>query len=152
MQSLQSMVESKQLYRTNSNKPTTNSIELPAEIDALIDNKMYQNKYRKMIREGHLKALLELAAIAVTKKTPSRWFATVCSKARWAGTLKWLQKLQEVVVTAAEITKRLTVPPAQLKAVYKACWKRSDALRQAVKAVETGHNPRSYFFWLCFKT
>lgn len=60
----------------------TSSIELLAVIDDLIDNKMYRNKFRKLIREGHLRGLLELAEQAGSKDKPSHWFAKVTAKRR----------------------------------------------------------------------
>lgn len=141
------------LYRANStNVVTNNSIELPLEIDSLIDNKMYRNKFKKLVRDGHLGDLLELAAIAGTKDAPSRWFATVTSKARWEGTLTWLRKAREVVQNALEVVNRLRINPDGMKAVYKACWRRKDAVRLAVTAEETGRDRIKYFHWLCWKT
>lgn len=152
MQSAQAICNGHRFYREGSSKPTNNSIELPSEIDELIDNKMYRNKFKKLIREGHLAELTELAEIAVTKTNPSRWFATVCAKARWEGTLKWLQKTREVAQAAAEVAKRLMAAPKHMKAIYKACWRRSDALLQAIKAEETGNDRFKYFCWLVWKT
>lgn len=132
---------------------TTKSIEaVPSQIDNLIDNKMYRNKFRKLIREGHLQDLLELAEIALTKGKPSHWFATVTAKKNWDKTLAFLAKAREIARTAAEVIKRLIVPGGHLKAVYKACWTlRSTALRHAITAAETGRNPFKLFCWLCWK-
>lgn len=140
-----------QLYREDS-KPTSNSIELPAEIDDLIDNKMYRNKFKKLLREGHLADLIELATIAHTKGKPSFWFAKVCANSRWEGTLEWLQKARRVAQDAAEVAKRLLIRPEQMKAVYKACWKRSDVLLHAITAEELGRDKFKHFCWLVWKT
>jgi hypothetical protein len=137
--------------------PTTNSIEtaLPKEIDALITGNDYwhkakSNRYKKLIREGHLNDLLELVAQASTKNVPANWFAKAASKAQWERTLDFLAKLREVAHNAAEVAKRLVVQPEQMKAIYKACWRYGNAvISKAVTAQETGRDKFKYFNWLC---
>src|SRR5260221_13098766 len=74
---------------STAGKPTNNtSIELPAEIKALINGSDYwvhlkTLRYKKLIREGHLDKLLHLAREAQTKGTPANWFTAACSKKRW---------------------------------------------------------------------
>lgn len=140
------------LYRAKSYTADSKIESVPEEIDRLIDNKMYRNKFKKLIREGHLKDLLQLAEIAQTKEKPSFWFAKVCAKARWGGTLKWLAKVRDIARKAAEVAKRLSAKPHQMKAIYKACWRRNDVVRQAVTAAETGKDKFKYFNWLCWRT
>jgi hypothetical protein len=131
---------------------STSSIELPEAIDGLIDNKMYRNKFRKLIREGHLQDLLELVELAKTKDKPSHWFAMVTAKRRWEQTLKFLAKLREIARQAAEVLKRMKVPSDKVNVVYKACWRvRSVAVRHAVTAAEIGRDPFKLFCWLCWK-
>lgn len=143
---------SDRLYRDKVST-TNNSIELPEEIDNLIDNKMYRNKFKKMVREGHLNDLMQLAEIAITKNQPSHWFAKVTSKARWDSTLEWLSKLREVVTNVAEIARKINIPLNGQKAVFKACWKlNSVAVRHAITASEVGKDPFKYFNWLCWRT
>src|SRR5437763_4289528 len=81
------------------------SIELPQEIKALTTGNDFwvnakSNRYKKLIREGHLDKLLHLAKLAHTQSTrehPSHWFAKACSKARWEKyTLPYFAKLKEV--------------------------------------------------------
>src|SRR2546430_278722 len=82
----------------NAGNTTNNtSIELPKEIKHLITGSDYwvnakSNRYRKLIREGHLDKLLHLAAEAKTKDNPANWFAKVCSKAAWDRTLAYFAK------------------------------------------------------------
>src|SRR6266702_2401880 len=52
------------------------SIEIPTEVDALIDNKAYRPKFRKLMRE-YPREIMALVELAHTKAQPSRWFATV---------------------------------------------------------------------------
>lgn len=145
------------LYRDTASKTSgNNSIELPKEIDDLIDNKMYRNRYKRLIRDGHLADLLELAALAVTKTKPSHWFARICSVRRWDGTLAWLRKAREVAQNAAEVARRLALRSDQLKAVYKACWHlNSSVISKAVLADEIvtakGGNRLRLFNYLCWK-
>src|SRR5437660_10161777 len=61
------------------------SIELPPEIKELITGNDFwvnakSNRYKKLIREGHLDKLLELAKMAHSKNNPANWFAKACSK------------------------------------------------------------------------
>jgi hypothetical protein len=168
---LTSRMASIELERVNTN---TRSIELahsrtqaaaspiyiPESIDALIDNKMYRNKFKKLIREGHLNDLLQLAKMARGKDNPSHWFATVTATKskdgkppRWEGTLKFLSELRRVRQTAAEVLRRVQVPAGSLTAVYKACWKLKEAVVQrAVTAAEIGRDPFRLFCWLCYSS
>jgi hypothetical protein len=132
--------------------PASSSIELPAVIDELIDNKMYRNKFRSLIRRGHLQDLLELAGLAASKDKPSHWFAKVTAKRCWEQTLKFLAKAREIARMAAEVTKRIKVPTGSLNVVYKACWRvRGQTIRHAITAAETGRDPFKLFTWLCWK-
>lgn len=135
---------------------TTSSIEIPAAVDNLIDNKMYYNKFRKLIREGHLSDLLELAELAASKEKPSHWFAMVTAKRRWEQTLKFLTKAREIAAKVAEVAKRVKVPAQKLGVVYKACWSLKDlAIRNAALAAdvvaEKGGDDFKLFTWLCWK-
>lgn len=140
------------LYRVKGNRDKSEIESIPDEIDSLIDNKMYRNKFKKLIREGHLRDLIELAEIAQSKDKPSFWFAKVCAKARWENTLTWLKKARDVARKAIEIAKRLSAGPEQMKIIYKACWRRKDVLRHAITASETGIDRIKYFNWLVWRT
>jgi hypothetical protein len=130
-------------------KHTNNSIDLPDEIDSLIDNKMYRNKFRKLIREGHLAHLLKLAEIAKTKETPSRWFAMVTAKRNWERTLEFLAKVRQVANQVAHAAQQLAVPAERMKPLFKAAWTlRGQLPRLAGLAKETGRDPERYFWWL----
>lgn len=144
------------------------SIEIPPEIDALIDNKAYYNKFKSLIRKGHLQDLLDLAEIALTKDKPSHWFAkSTKTKAgpgqdglptMWERSLKYLAKLRDVrrmaELVAAKIGTTVT------KGIYKQIWKGVNVERWADLALEskqlarqgTGRrdtDPAKYFMWLC---
>lgn len=145
-------------YRSTEAKTSSNtSIELPVVITNLITGSEYwkrakQNRYRKLIRDGHLADLLQLAEIASTKKTPANWFARAASKVQWERTLEFLAKMRKVAQDAAEVAKRLLIPADNMKAVYKACWKRGGAvIRYAVTAQELGRDKYRYFNWLCYR-
>lgn len=125
--------------------------DLPPQIDDLIDNKNFRNKYRKMIRDGHLKQLLRLSEIAHDKDNPSHWFAKMCKKSLWENTIEWLKKLDRVARQARQIADRLGVGNEQMHVIYKACWMRSDALLQAIKAEEIGKVPFKLFNWLIWR-
>src|SRR6266567_8544760 len=88
------------------------SIELPAAITNLITGSEFwvtakSNRYKKLIREGHLDNLLELAKLALTKDNPAHWFAKVCSVKAWERTLDFLKKLDTVRRKADQVAKRI---------------------------------------------
>ena len=164
-----------QLNRTNSSEAssietnvgnTTNntSIEtqavnnqLPSEITGLITGNEYwvnakSNRYRKLIREGHLEKLLQLAKMAHSKDNPANWFAKACSKAAWERTLAYFAKLTEVAHTAERVARR--VGARVNKFIYKQIWKGVNVERWAVQAEEMRHDKpnqskEKHFAWLC---
>src|SRR3989442_11471610 len=95
-------------------KAITNNttIELPQEIKELITGNDFwvnakSNRYKKLIREGHLDKLLELAKMARVKNNPANWFAKACSKLAWERTLAYFAKLNEVARKAEHVARRL---------------------------------------------
>jgi hypothetical protein len=138
------------------------SIELPQAIDDAIDNKVYRNKFKNLIREGHLRDLLELAALARTKDNPSHWFAratkTTASPGRegkptnWERTLKYLAKLRQVAMTAERVAKRIGTKVNNF--IDQQIWKGVSVERWAIAAQEVRHDKPGqsrvkYFAWLC---
>jgi hypothetical protein len=97
---LQAMREQHDKEQKQSEKNDNTSIEVPAAITSLITGSEFwvlakTNRYKKLIREGHLADLLELvelAKIAVTKKKAANWFAKVASVKAWERTLDFLKK------------------------------------------------------------
>jgi hypothetical protein len=151
------------IENTVSKAITNNSsIELPAVIDNLIDNKMYRRKFNKLIRDGYLPQLTELAAMAQTKEHPSRWFAKATkTKAApgyedqptyWERSLKYLAKLKEVAKKATQVAERLGVKVNNF--IYKQIWNGVNVERWAVAAQEIRHDKpgqsrEKHFAWLC---
>ncbi|MFG2681783.1 hypothetical protein [Streptomyces sp. NPDC048392] len=142
MQSIGTTLAERQFYRRNDGVNALSSIEegeIPQAVDDLIDNKMYRNKFKSLIRRGHLQDLLDLVEVAQTKERPSRWFATVTAKKCWERTLDFLKKLREVQRVVKEVSQRLRVPSKDVGAVFKAAWRhKQGAIRFAVTAAETG--------------
>lgn len=155
-----------QLTRTNNQQAassientvgtTNSSIELPAEIDSLIDNKAFRNRYRKLIREGHLADLLELAELArerATEQSPSHWFAKACSVKHWeAQTMPFLARLRQVRATAERVAERLSTGVTNL--LYQLIWRGVNVERWSALAVESSHakpgqGVMQHFVWLC---
>jgi hypothetical protein len=138
---------------------TTNntSIELPQEIKELITGNDFwidakTNRYKKLIREGHLDKLLELANMAHRKQKPAHWFARVCSKKAWERTLAYFAKLTEVARKAEHVARRLGTKVN--KFIYKQIWKGVNVERWAVAAEEIRHDKpgqsrEKHFAWLC---
>lgn len=144
-------------YRDNSKLTTNTSIELPDQIQNLITGTDYwreakQNRYKKLIREGHLNDLLQLAELAAAKRAPANWFAKVASKVEWERTLKFLATLHKVAQNAAEVVKRVKGASQHMAAVYKACWRHGESvIIKAITAQETGRDQYKYFCWLTRK-
>ena len=140
-------------------KPANNtSIELPAEIKALITGSDYwvqakTNRYKKLIREGHLATLLQLAHDAHTKEHPANWFAAACSKARWDKyTLPYIAKLKMVARKAEAVARRIGTNVSTF--IYKQIWKGVNVERWAIAAQEIKHDKPGqsklkHFAWLC---
>jgi hypothetical protein len=133
------------------------SIELPEKIKGLITGNDFwvnakTNRYKKLIREGHLDKLLELAKMAHSKNNPANWFAKVCSKATWERTLAYFAKLKEVARKAEHVARRLGTTVN--KFIYKQIWKGVNVERWAVTAEEVRHDKpgqsrEKHFAWLC---
>lgn len=151
-----------------ASKATNNtSIELPQEIDDLIDYKGYRNKFKKLIREGHLNDLLELAKMArenATEEAPSHYFARATrttplpghegEPTMWDRSLKHLAKLRKVREQAARIAQKIGAKVDDLKFIYKQIWNGVNVERWAVTAEEVRHDKPGqgrvkHFAWLC---
>ncbi|HEX4204299.1 MAG TPA: hypothetical protein VHZ51_08920, partial [Ktedonobacteraceae bacterium] len=118
-----------------------NSIELPAAIKNLITGSDFwviakTNRYKKLIREGHLRDLLELANIALTKNNPANWFAKVCSVKAWERTLDFLKKLYLVRKETEAVLSRIGKGVEKL--VYKHAWAGKSVERYAIAAQKIG--------------
>jgi hypothetical protein len=133
------------------------SIELPQEVKELTTGSDYwvqakTNRYKKLIREGHLDKLLALANMARSKNNPANWFAKACSKAAWERTIAYFAKLKEVARKADNVARRLGTKVN--KFIYKMIWNGVNVERWAVTAEEVSHNKsgqsrEKHFAWLC---
>ncbi len=148
----------------NEGKDTT-SIEVPAAIQKLITGSDYwikakTNRYKKLMREGHLNDLLELANLApqmATKADPSHWFARVCSVKYWEKrTLDFLKKRHAVLKKAEEVAARIGTEMAERmqQFVFKQIWLKRSVERHVATAQELKHdkpnqNSAKLFAWLC---
>ncbi|MFC8074654.1 hypothetical protein ACFUN8_03840 [Streptomyces sp. NPDC057307] len=152
-ESIKATLTRREFYRNKaSESASVTSIEgqeIPQQVDDLIDNKMYRNKFKSLIRKGHLQDLLDLAEVAKDKDTPSRWFAKSTrttpvpgnegKPTHWERSLKFLAKLRKVRRVVQQVSSRLKVPANSVNAVFKAAWKHQEAaVRLAVTAAETG--------------
>ncbi len=139
-------------------KPDGYPHELPQDIKALITGSDFwvlakTNRYKKLIREGHLDKLLSLAKEAETKDNPANWFAKAASKARWEKfTLPYFAKLHEVTEKAERVARR--VGTKVNKFIYRQIWKGVNVERWAIQAEEMWHakpgqSKERHFAWLC---
>lgn len=142
-------IEGTSAHKVKSGKAIATVGEIPEAIDILIDNKMFRNKFKALIRKGHLRDLLDLAEVAQGKDTPSHWFARATrttpvpgkegKPTHWERSLKFLAKLRQVRRIAHEIGSRIKVPADSMNAVFKAAWRHQQgAIRFAVTAAEVG--------------
>jgi hypothetical protein len=125
---------------------SSTSIEIPAEVDRLIDNKAYYPKFRKLVRE-YPREIMALVELAHTKDRPSHWFARVTAKANWERTLKFLNELFKVRELAVRVAKKLKT--AVTSFIYQQVWAGVNVERWADTAAEVGKHPAKYFTWLC---
>ena len=150
-QAMREQHDREQKEKIKSNDDT--SIELPSAITNLITGNEYwvtakSNRYKKLIREGHLDDLLELARLALTKNNPANWFATVCSVKAWERTLDFLKKLDNVRRKADQVAKR--IGEGLTKFVYKQIWAGKNVERWAVTAEEVRHDKPNQSKWRLF--
>ena len=154
----QAMQEQRSQAQTQkpSVKNNSTSIEVPAAIQQLTTGSDYwvvkkTGRYKKLIREGHLADLLELAALALTKDIPAHWFATVCSVKAWERTMDFLKKRHAAAIRAAQVAERLGREMAERMRlfIYKQIWAGKSVERHAVAAQELGKNRHKLFAWLC---
>ncbi len=122
------------------------SIEIPAEVDALIDNKAYYNKFRKLMRE-YPQEIMALVELARHKDQPSHWFARVTAKKNWERTLKFVAGLFRVRELAERVAKKLQT--AVTGFIYQQVWRGVNVERWADTAAEAGEHKGKYFTWLC---
>ena len=153
---IQAMREQHEQTQKQSEANNNTSIELPAAITNLNTGSDFwvlakTNRYKKLIREGHLSDLLELATIALTKSSPAHWFAKVCSVKAWERTLDFLKKLYDVRKKAERVVERIGQHMADRmkKFVYKQIWAGKSVERYAVAAQEIGENRHKLFAYLC---
>ena len=125
---------------------TNSSIELPEEIDALIDNKAYRPRYKKLMRL-YPRELIAWAQVARDQKQPSHYFAKGCAVAAWDRTLKFLAKLSKVQETAARVAQKLSTEVT--KFIYRQVWQGANVERWADTAAEVGRHKGKHFAWLC---
>ncbi len=152
----QAMREQHEQTQKQSEANNNTSIELPTAITHLMTGSDFwvlakTNRYKKLIREGHLNDLLELAKMALSKNNPAHWFAKVCSVKAWERTLDFLKKLYDVRKKAERIVERIGKHMAERmkKFVYKQIWAGKSVERYAVAAQEIGENRHKLFAYLC---
>lgn len=152
----QAMREQHNKEQKQSETNNNTSIEVPAAIQQLNTGSEYWvglklKRYKKLIREGHLSDLLELAKIAVTKEKPAHWFATVASVKAWERTLDFLKKHYDVLKKAEQVVERIgkDLAGGMQKFVLKQIWAGKSVQRHAVAAQEIGKDRHKLFAFLC---
>src|SRR6266516_1531826 len=126
-------------------------VELPAEIDALIDDKRYLPRFKKLWRL-YPRELVAWAKVARGHRSltepPSHYFAKGCKVGRWEEqTLKFLAKLAKVEQMAERVAQKLRIEVS--KYIYQQIWRGVNVERWADMAAETGRHKARYFAWWC---
>ena len=142
----------KELKVKQQSAERVSSIELPSDVAKLITGSDYwvkakTNRYKMLIKQGHLQELLDLAEMAHGKDNPANWFARVASVKMWERTLAFLAKCRKVMQTAGEVATRLGTSVSGF--IVKQVWQQSKALQYAIQAQELATNKLKYFAWLC---
>src|SRR6266542_4591169 len=150
-------------YKNNSSIETSvakgknqGSVELPAEIDALIDDKRYLPRFKKLWRL-YPQQLLAWAKVARKQEhltePPSHYFAKGCKVGIWEErTLKFLAKLFKIEQAAERVAQKLRMEVTNF--IYKQLWRGVNVERWADIARETRHDKPGqskarHFAWLC---
>lgn len=156
-QALRTRYNAQQTHKPSQENNNT-SIELPAAITSLVTGPDFwvvakSNRYRKLVREGYMSDLLELAAIARTKRRPANWFAKVCSVRAWKRTLGFLKRLYNVREQAERVMRRIGGGMARHMEtfIYKQIWAGRSVERFAAIAQEVGRASYKLFIYLCIQ-
>jgi hypothetical protein len=135
------------------------TVEIPAEIDELIDDKRFRSKYGTMICRGFKAQLLQLArhtrsmeAAGKLREAPSHFFSRYAKNANWERTLRFLAELARVQELAERVANKLKTAVASF--IYQQIWRGANVERWADLAQEVPHDKPGqgasrYFVWLC---
>jgi len=135
------------------------TVQIPAEIDDLIDDKDYRKKYGAMICRGFKQQLLQLVrhtrsmeAAGKLREAPSHFFSRCAKNANWERTLKFLAQLTEIQELAERIAKKLKTAVSGF--IYQQVWRGVNVERWADLAQEVPHDKPGqgtarYFVWMC---
>jgi hypothetical protein len=135
------------------------TVLIPAEIDDLVDDKRFRNKYGAMICRGFKEQLLQLArytrsmeAAGKLREAPSHFFSRYAKNANWERTLKFLAELRKVQELAERVAKKFRT--AATGFIYQQVWRGVNVERWADMAQEMQHDKPGQskakcFTWLC---
>ena len=117
METLQN-IAGQRLANMHKTETKLRDIQLPEEVEKLIDNKLYINRYKWLYSEYGAEWLLTVAKIANgIGKMPNRLFAKMCSKANESDTMATVSKY----LAKAKAIKRVIQerPTVYIGRVYK---------------------------------
>lgn len=123
-------------------------IELAPEVQELIHNPIYNNRYKWLQREYGEEFILRVAKMAKELgKDPKRYFATLCSKANIG---KTLQTIKEYYAKAQAIVEVIKTRPTVFKGfVYKNLHRlTSERIQNALVRSSDSVNPGASFVLL----
>jgi hypothetical protein len=135
------------------------TVEIPAEVDELIDDKRFRSKYGTMICRGFKAQLLQLARLTRSmesagklREAPSHFFSRYAKNANWERTLKFLAELTKVQQLAERVAKKLKTAVAGF--IYQQVWRGANVERWSDLAQEAPHDKPGqsaarHFTWLC---
>lgn len=142
-----------QLQQTRRHTAPQAAGELPPAIEALVDNKAFLPRHRKLQREYGDEILLRLAELAQTKDKPSHWYAKVTSVKCWERTLKMVRRLIAATKRAMAAMEKLGAKADWLPWYTAVAYRNSEATVAGwVEQAARGRSPARYFGWLARHT
>ena len=140
------------VYQLQQNRRHTASEapgELPDAVIALVDNKAYLPRHRRLQRDHGSEMLLKLVELAATKERPSRWYAKVTSVRCWERTLKMLKKLIAATKRAGLVMEKVGADASWLRWYTSVAYRNSEATVAGwAELAARGRSPVKYFGWL----
>lgn len=129
-------------------------IKLPDNVKKLIQNPIYQNRVKYLVREFGSKYIKLLAQIAQTKAKPQHWFAKCYSKERWKEqTLPFLKRMLEQAEKMKEKLAEIKTNTAYLPFFIKAEGKLGESVFNELLEVAMSPKIKNADFYLrgCIK-
>ena len=126
------------------------AVVIPPEVDRLIDNKMYRNRVRFLIRVHGVHYMQKMAELAQTKAKPSHWFSkAVISVKNWSE--RTLSMLESLFATEGVVLKVVSGMSEQAQRFQNYItgaigYLGMSTFRDIVRRAKKAENPEHYLF------